>query len=392
MSDTGRGRHDGYQRVKTRPGAAIVTALTLLVLLALPVTNAEATPSGPVGAADAISETEFGWAVYGWMWDPTGGSPLVVAIVNGEQHGLTSPFFPRPDVPAVHPGAPANTGYILQLDGLGGDATGLVCLFAASDTAEPRALLGCLDLPPPTFTGSPSGALDEVTPAVGRVTVSGWAVDPNPDTTPDYVPPALVHVYVDGKYFDRLHVDKPRADVQALVPHAGPNDGYWAVLPARAGPHQVCVYAINRGGTGRNVTLGCRDVVVPDSSGSHLPFGYLDGVYIDSVYGSASATFGVTGWAAAPNQGDVDVRVLAVGGVTGFGDGNWDVTGHPDEPRPDVVDAFPGTRPDTGYHIVAGGGHVFEYTLVCAVARAAADGSEALLGCYAVTRYDGTTF
>jgi hypothetical protein len=62
------------------------------------------------------------------------------------------------------------------------------------------------------------------------------------------------------------------------------------------------------------------------------------------------------------------------------------------ESRPDVAAAVPGTRSDTGYHILAGGGHVFLYTLLCAVAHTAATGDEALLGCYADTRLDGTTF
>jgi hypothetical protein len=371
------------------------TAVAGLLVCSALVVSAAAPPrasaqTGPVGFVDAVSETAGTWRVTGWMWDPSGSATRVGAEVNGAPAvSLQSLGEPRPDVAAAVPGAPANTGYTI---GLTPPGVGIVCVFALTEAGEKRALIGCVGTPPSEVAvpGSPTGALDAVTPDVGRVTVAGWAADP--EAPAPYDPAARVHAYVDGRPFIGLPLDTARPDVDAAIPFAGPRAGYAAVLPARVGPHQICVYAVNVGRTGRNQTLGCRDVVVPASRGAAPPFGALDGTYTGEVYGSASRTAGVVGWAAAPQQAAVDVRVLAVGGPSAAGDGHYDVIGTTGESRPDVVAAFPGTRSDTGYHILAGGGHVFLYTLVCAVAHTAFSGDEAVLGCYADARADGTRF
>ena len=369
-----------------------VAGLVLCSVLGVSVASSAhaAAQQGPVGAVDTISETAGTWRVTGWMWDPSGSATRVTAEVNGAP-ALASQLLgeARPDVAAAVPGAPGDTGFMV---GLKAPGTGIVCVFATTEAGEKEALLGCVGTPPSgALPGSPAGALDAVTPEVGRVSVVGWAADP--DGAPaEWEAPARVHVYVDGRFFVHLGRDTARPDVDAAVPFAGPSAGFAAVLPARAGPHQICVYAINSGRSGRNVTLGCRDVVVPSTRGSAPPFGALDGTYTGEVYGSADRTAGGFGWAAAPQQAAVDVRVLAVGGPSGFGFGNWDVVGATGENRPDVAAAIPGTRSDTGYHILAGGGHVFQYALLCAVAHTASSGDEALLGCYAFTRPDGVTF
>ena len=369
----------------------ILVAVTVILAATYAAPSSHAAPSSPVGALDSVSERAGGWILYGWLWDPTQSQPIVSAEVNGEPDGYTLSFTqPRPDVVAAYPGAPLNPGFLLPLDR---PMEGEVCVYALGPSLQKTAGLGCRSLPP-TFAGSPAGALDEVTPGVGRMTVSGWAADQDPDAPDPNVPPQhhLVHLYVDGRLFAWIRTGVARPDVGAAVPFAGTDAGYWEVLPARAGSHRVCAYAINEGGTGRNVFLGCRDVVVSAASGPDVPFGYVDGSYIARFYGSASADFGVTGWAAATDQRDVTVRVLAVGGYLGQGDGQWDVTGTTGESRPDVVDALPGTRPDTGFHIEAGGGHVFQYTLACVVARVAHSGADALLGCVSDPQRDGFSF
>jgi hypothetical protein len=324
--------------------------------------------------------------LYGWLWDPTEAQPLVSAEVNGEPDGFTFGIgLPRPDVAAAFPGAPENTGFILSLDR---PLEGTVCVYSLSSTLQKTANLGCQSLPP-GFEGSPAGALDEITPDVGRMTVSGWASDPDAPKDDAALYVNRVQVYVDGRVFAWLRTGVARPDVDAVIPFAGPNDGVWVVLPARPGPHAVCVYALNDGGTGRNVTLGCRDVVVPASKGSPAPFGFVDDSYIGRVYGSADNERGLTGWAAAPDQAAVDVRVIAVGGFLAFGEGQYDVVGTTGESRPDVVAAYPGVRPDTGFHIIAGAGHIFDYTLACAIGHLATTGGEAALGCVSSTMTNG---
>lgn len=354
--------------------AAVLVLGAVVVVAASPVSA----QSGPVGSLDAVSERPGSWVLYGWLWDPTETKPLVSAEVNGEPDGYTfNIFMPRPDVPAAFPGAPENTGFALTLDR---PLEGTVCVYSLSSTLQKTANLGCKPIPP-GFEGSPTGALDEITPDVGRMTVSGWYADP--DASPDERASRenRVQVYLDGRVFAWLRTEVARPDVEAAVPFAGSDSGYWAVLPSRPGPHSVCVYGLNEGPTGRNVTFGCRDIVVPASKGSPLPFGFVDGEFIAHAWGSADNDLGLTGWAAAPDQADVAIRVIALGGVSGFGEGQFDVTGSTGEERPDVAAAVPGTGPDTGFHVIAGAGHVFQYTLACAVGQVVATGAEAVIGC-----------
>ncbi|MEY2456186.1 MAG: hypothetical protein QOK06_1280, partial [Acidimicrobiaceae bacterium] len=220
----------------------------------------------------------------------------------------------------------------------------------------------------------------------------GWAVDPDPDPPEPYQRPPTVHVYMDGQFLAPLVIDHARPDVAALVPHAGPNDGFEAALPARPGPHEVCVYAINRGRTGRNVTLGCRDLDVPAQSGDAPPRGSLDGLFGSSTGGTANYTLGVFGWAMTASGGEARVRILAVGGFYANGEATYDVTGPTGVSRPDVPAEIPGAPPDTGYEILAGGGHFFHYRLACAVAQSIATGDESVLGCVTTARLGGGYF
>jgi hypothetical protein len=178
-------------------------------------------------------------------------------------------------------------------------------------------------------------------------------------------------VYVDGRFFTLLNADKPRPDVAAIVPHAESNDGFDVVLPARAGAHQVCVYGINMGRTGRNVTLGCRDLDVPVQSGTGAPIGSLD----DANGGTAR------GWSMTPSGGRVRVRVVGVGGFLGNDEQFSDVTGTTGVSRPDVPAAYPGARPDTGYEFRVDGGYLFQFRLACATAQSLDTGAETELGC-----------
>jgi hypothetical protein len=225
------------------------------------------------------------------------------------------------------------------------------------------------------------------------VEIKGWAVDPDPDPPAPYQPQPVVHVYMDGQFLAPLIIDKARPDVAALVPGAGANDGFDAALPARPGPHDVCVYAINRGRTGRNVTLGCRRIVVPSQSGGAAPLGSVDGEYASDQYGgTANYGLGLFGWAMDPSGGAARVRVVAVGGFYANGEQVNDVTGPTGVSRPDVQAVHPGAPPDTGYEIPAGGGHFFHFRLACAIAQSIATGDESVLGCVTTARLGGGFF
>ena len=69
-----------------------------------------------------------------------------------------------------------------------------------------------------------------------------------------------MHVYVDGAGTSGITANQSRTDVAAVHTIYGPNHGFDALLPASAGAHDVCVFAINKG-AGSNVLLQCRRVV-----------------------------------------------------------------------------------------------------------------------------------
>jgi hypothetical protein len=343
------------------------------------------------GAVDTVSETAGTFVIYGWMWDPAGLTNTVIADADGQQLGYTQvPDHDRPDVAAAVPGAPVGTGFRLYLNRA---VTGTVCVHGFDGYGNNSGELGCLPIPPASATGSPSGSLDEVRAEVGRVVVRGWAVDPDPDPPEPYPQPRQVHVYMDGQLLVALPLDAARPDVAAVIPGAGPADGYDAVLPARPGPHQICVYAINRGRTGRNATLGCSDVDVPASVGAPLPFGSVDGLFAGPPTGGTGfGQVGYRGWAAAPGGTAVRVRVVGVGGFLGNAEQAVDVTGATGVSRPDVPAAIPGTPEDSGYEILAVLGHFFDFRLACVIAQSVDTGAESVLGCDSYVRFDGNHF
>lgn len=98
----------------------------------------------------------------------------------------------------------------------------------------------------------PVGSLDAVWSSSSSVSVAGWALDP------DTADPILVHVYVDGRAVTAATAGLSRPDVAAAL-GTGADHGFLVEVPASAGAHQVCAYAINVP-SGGNPSLGCRSV------------------------------------------------------------------------------------------------------------------------------------
>lgn len=105
----------------------------------------------------------------------------------------------------------------------------------------------------------PQGHLDQAghRRSAGGVRVVGWVHDP--DTTA----PIDVHVHVDGVPVAARRADRPRPDVVAAVPGAGPAHGFDLTLALAAGLRRVCVYGINVGAGTGNPEVGCAHTVVP---------------------------------------------------------------------------------------------------------------------------------
>lgn len=103
---------------------------------------------------------------------------------------------------------------------------------------------------------NPFGQLDSTSTGPTRVTANGWAVDPDTSS------PIIVQMYIDGLENSLTWADKPRPDVGAVYPEAGPNHGYSLTMATTPGLHKVCLIAINNG-PGASSGLGCRVVYAP---------------------------------------------------------------------------------------------------------------------------------
>jgi GH25 family lysozyme M1 (1,4-beta-N-acetylmuramidase) len=207
----------------------------------------------PVGALDIAEVGDNGIRVKGWALDPdTAASIPVHVYVDGKPHHAVTASGARPDVGAAFDGWGSAHGFetfvrdpwIFEHE---------VCIYGINaGTGDENPLIGCKRVRP---KGEPFGALDILSSAPGGVRVAGWVIDPS------MVYPAEVGVYVDGRP-TRLVADKRRNDVAAVHPFFGPWHGFDAVVPATAGSHQVCVWAINAGQGMSHRVLSCRVISV----------------------------------------------------------------------------------------------------------------------------------
>jgi hypothetical protein len=226
-----------------------------------------------------------------------------------------------------------------------------VCAYAIDSTGGANPSIGCKSV----RVGSvPIGNLESATSALGTLSVGGWAFDP------DTADPIAVHVYVDGVGTPVL-ANGARPDVGAAF-HDGDLHGFTATLPANAGTHTVCVYAINFP-SGVNTTLGCRSIAVTNAA----PIGALD----EATGGTGNVA--VRGWALDPDTASpIAVHVYV-------------------DQAPSVLTAD-ASRPDIAAAFGLGDRHGFAATLtasagshqVCAYAINTPAGDNPNLGCRTV--------
>lgn len=204
--------------------------------------------STPLGSIDWLRQVPGGVRFEGWALDPDTSAPIDVHAYVGRSGIATSAGRPRGDIAAAFPGYGPGHGF----DTIAPVATGGVqdlCAYAINVGPGGLGVLGCKTV---DVRVAPWGALDLVQRVPGGVRVAGWAVDPSSTASLD------VHVYVGGGG-TAIRADKERGDLLGPFPEWGAAHGYDQVLPAPAGPVQVCAYAINVG-PGGNVLLDCRTV------------------------------------------------------------------------------------------------------------------------------------
>ncbi len=205
--------------------------------------------------------------------------------------------------------------------------------------------------------GTPIGALDSAVPGFRAVQVQGWVIDP------DTVAPAQVVVFVDG-VAAAFPAGSLREDVAAAFPGYGAAHGFDVTVPAAPGVRNVCAFGINVVGTGVNVPLGCRTVVV----GS--PIGVLERVR------TGPATVSVEGWALDPDTpASIPVHVYVDGlGTASSASGN----------RPDIAAFFAGFGAAHGFSVSVPAAPGVHQVCVWGIESAGIGGNSSL-GCRTVT-------
>lgn len=215
--------------------------------------------------------------------------------------------------------------------------------------AAPHAVAGPVPAPA-------TGNLEAAVASGDRITVTGWALDPQ---TPSSIP---VDIYVDGAGYARLNASDSRPDVGAAYPGEGAAHGFsGSVGGLTQGTHTVCAFAI----AGFNPAIGCRSVVVWT-----LPTGNLEAAT------TSAGQVTVTGWAidpdtAGPIKVDVSVDGSSVGQVAANGS------------RPDVGRVFPLWGPNHGFTATLGSLPQGNHT-VCVTGINVGPGYSVQLGCRTV--------
>jgi hypothetical protein len=284
----------------------------------------------PRGSLDVVRMEGRDVSIQGWALDTDSTAPIPVHVyVDGAMAAAITADVARPDIAQAFPGTGAAHGFATaqRLTPGGHD----VCVYAINDNlVGPNTLLGCrhVDVPIPNLTG-PSGSLDAAVDFLQLVVVSGWAADPDSGAS---IP---VHVYVDGA-FHSVVADQRRDDVAAVFPSFGPDRGFFGVIGAAPGPHQVCVYAINDNLVGPHQALGCRSVVIPQPNAAP-PIGSLD------LFSAQGGTVHVAGWALDPDSNEPIPVHVYVGGVG--------VATTAAVTRPDLPAALPGRSAEHGFDV-----------------------------------------
>lgn len=273
----------------------------------------------PIGSVDAAtSPTAASIRVTGWALDPdTTASIRVHVYVDGTFARQVVADGARPDVAAAH-GKGAAHGYDVTLPA--GDGRHEVCVYALDATGGANPRLGCRTVA--VNNTAPIGSVDDASSVEGRLRVRGWVLDP--DTTASI----RADVYVDGTFARAVTATGSRPDVAAAYGR-GAAHGFDVTVPASAGRHEVCVYAIDPV-SGPHPRVGCRTVTVVNAA----PIGAVD----PGLTGLGQIT--VEGWALDPDTtGPVAAHVYV--------DGVFATGGPATLARPDVAAAY--GRSEHGY-------------------------------------------
>ncbi|HSW36745.1 MAG TPA: CHAP domain-containing protein [Candidatus Saccharimonadales bacterium] len=290
-------------------------------------------PNDPYGHIDAVKRIPGGLRVEGWALDPDDPSKSIdVHVYTGQGYvdpnhfkGWFNANMRRDDL------ADRGTYHGFVYDFLTEDAETRLCLYGINIGAG--SLNRRFDCNTPAISGTAIGNFERIFRVPGGARLIGWGLDPDTNQ------PIDLHFYesenADPNYFRGFATanqrrDDVEANLQAAYVGYGPNHGVDYNLPLGYGPHRVCGFALNKGGTpGGNQALDCRAIDI-----SPEPYGVFEGAWRE---GGGVA---VRGWAIDPDiAGPVDIHVYRTdgSGATYFAGGF-----SANQSRQDVVTSNPG--------------------------------------------------
>jgi cell wall-associated NlpC family hydrolase len=228
--------------------------------------SAVATPHDPRGRLDGIALTGDVVSLRGWSFDPDlPGTVRIVITDNGVPASSTNASRSRPDVGVVYKTAGSTRGFAGTLKLAAGKHS--VCAVAGDLGLGNDTQLGCKVFNVPKETGAstmgavslirPVGRFDAFTQGAGRVSVRGWAVDP------DAGGPINYDVTIGGQSIGSGVANAVRPDVHKAHPLYNSFHGYAGafVAPSVPGNYELCVVAVNNA-RGGNTIVGCKIITI----------------------------------------------------------------------------------------------------------------------------------
>jgi hypothetical protein len=286
----------------------------------------------PIGNVEKFSVSGSTVTASGWTVDPDhpAGTIDVAMLVDGVTAAHFTASRNRPDVAAAVAGAGPAHGF----EGTFTLAAGVHSVCAVAVNAAPMGLntwLKCQTMTSTPPSAVPFGNVESVSLDGRTLSVKGWAIDPDAQSSP-----LDVHAYVNDNWGGAVLANGSRPDVGAAFPAAGPAHGFtWSWTVSAPGPYTVCLFGINKNAGSSNPKLGCGTVTVPGTSWN--PQGNAESATVSG----RSVT--VSGWAV-----DLDTAASPLA-VHVYVDSRYAGQLTADRSRPDVGASLPGAGNAHGY-------------------------------------------
>lgn len=209
--------------------------------------------SAPVGGLFAVTGNAGAVSISGWAVDADSPTSALTIDVQFDGWKALTANLSTAEADAVVSGAGPNHSFSGSWPASPG--THLMCIYVKGAGAGGDASLGCHYVTVTAGSGAaPVGKLEVATGTGGKISVSGWAVDPDAPTSP-------LTVDLQAAGWRVLTAKGTNAAAGTAVPGAGSSHGFAGAWSAPVGTHYVCAYA--RGiGPGGDSALGCTWVTV----------------------------------------------------------------------------------------------------------------------------------